>query len=374
MERHDDAAILAALRTRPEGIASLHERHAARLLDTLARRTSDPERAAELCAEAFAVIVERPDRFDPARGRVADWLDAVATRLLEQAARRGGVADRARRRLGMAPLRLAVAPGGGAVSASAAGARFLRELEEELVAAARFRGERPARRALAPALLGGLALAAAASLALFAVLQGDRGADQPRAASPPAGPLVLLRSMERETYCGGAAPGSEPWAREPTGLGVLRRRQRADDVLPAAALARLPLGGVDPALTRRGGPQGAATVHVVPARAVPGEAPCGRVALPGICLIEAGLRFRCFSVFEVGSGRALARSARGLIVGVVPDGIASVRLSARGRTVAADVVDNVYEARLDVPAGTHVRFAIARRTGAGAAAAALPSG
>jgi hypothetical protein len=183
---------------------------------------------------------------------------------------------------------------------------------------------------------------------------------------------VTLHSMQRDTYCGGAAPGSEPWAREPRGLGVLERPQRKDDVLPAAALQQLPIGRVDPALTRRGGSPGAlTTIHLVPARAVPVEGRCGRVALPGVCLVETSLRFRCFSVWEVGSGRALARSPRGLIVGLVPDGIAAVTLSARGRTVGADVVDNVYEAQLDVPAGTHVRFVVARRVPTGGRSAGV---
>jgi DNA-directed RNA polymerase specialized sigma24 family protein len=366
MEWDDDAAILAAIASQPEGIALLFRRHAPGLLDALGRRTRDPERAAELCAEAFAVALERPERYDPARGPVADWLGAIAMRLLEQAERRGVVVGHAQRRLGMAPLRLVGAASGGALSASAPGRRFLRELEEELLAAARFRATRRTRRALVPRRLQAIVLAGVAVLLLLALLVGKRGVEEPRATPAPAGSLVLLRSMQRDTYCGGAAPGSEPWAREPIGLGVLQRPQRKDDVLPAAALERLPLTGVDPALTRRGGSRGAlTTVHIVPARAVPGEAPCGRVALPGICLVETGLRYRCFSVWEVGSGRALARSPLGLIVGVVPDGITAVQLSARGRTVGADVVDNVYEAQLDVPAGTHVRFVVSRRSSTG---------
>jgi hypothetical protein len=99
----------------------------------------------------------------------------------------------------------------------------------------------------------------------------------------------------------------------------------------------------------------------VPSRAVPIEGRCGRAALPGICLVETSLRFRCFSVWEVWSGHALVRSPLGLIVGLVPDGVVAVKLSARDRTVNADVVDNVYEAQLDVPAGTQVRFAVTRR-------------
>ena len=48
------------------------------------------------------------------------------------------------------------------------------------------------------------------------------------------------------------------------------------------------------------------------------------------------------------------------MVGLVPDGIAVVQLSARGHAVSAGVVDNAYEAQLDVPAGTHVRIAVTR--------------
>ena len=361
MERHDDEAILAALGSEPDGIALLCRRHAAGLLDELARRTREPARAAELCAEAFAVALDRPDRYDPARGPAVDWLNAIAMRLLDRAERRGVVLRHAQRRLGMAPLQLVGAGGGEAVSASAAGLRFLRELEEELVAAARFRAERRARRVLVPRGLLRRVLAGAAPLLLLALLVSNRPAKERRATPASSGSVVTLHSMQRDTYCGGAAPGSEPWAREPSGLGILQRAQREDDVLPASALEQLPFGSVNPALTRRGSPGSLTTIHLVPSRAVPVEGRCGRVALPGICLVETSLRFRCFSVWEVGSGRALARAPLGLIVGLVPDGIAAVKLSARGRTVGADVVDNLYEAQLDVPAGTHVRFAVIRR-------------
>jgi LytR cell envelope-related transcriptional attenuator len=62
----------------------------------------------------------------------------------------------------------------------------------------------------------------------------------------------------------------------------------------------------------------------------------------------------------VRAGRAFARTPQGLIVGVVPDGIGRVYLSAGGRTVSVRVYDNVYEAKLDVRAGVDVRVEIAR--------------
>src|SRR5215218_10721059 len=133
MERHDDEAILAALGAEPDGFALLYWRYAGEILDELARCTGDAARAGELCAEAFAVALDRAHRYDPARGPVADWLYAIARRLLDQAERRGAVAGGAQRRLGMAPFRLMGADGCDALSASDAGLRFMRELEEELV-------------------------------------------------------------------------------------------------------------------------------------------------------------------------------------------------------------------------------------------------
>src|SRR5215211_3548397 len=118
MERHDDEAILAALGPEPDGFALVYRRHAAGILDELARCTRDPARAGELCAEAFAVALDRAQRYDPARGPVVDWLYAIALRLLDRAERRGAVAGRAQRRLGMAPLRLTGAARGDALSAS----------------------------------------------------------------------------------------------------------------------------------------------------------------------------------------------------------------------------------------------------------------
>jgi DNA-directed RNA polymerase specialized sigma24 family protein len=363
MERHDDEAILAALGPEPDGFALLYRRYAEEILDELARCTRDAARAAELCAEAFAVALDRAHRYDPARGPVADWLYAIARRLLDQAERRGAVAGGAQRRLGMAPLRLMGAARCDAFSASDAGLRFMRELEEELVAAARFRAARRARRVLVPRQVLRRVLAGAAALVLLTVLAAltqNRAGEDRRITPASSDPVVILRSMQRGAVCGGPAPGREPWAGEPRGLGVLERSQRKDDVLSAVALERLPLGSFDPAQTRRGGSLGAlTTVHIVPSRAVSVEGHCDEAARPGVCLVETRLRFRCFSVWEVGSGRALARIPLGLIVGLVPDGISEVTLSARGRTVGAAVVDNVYEAQFDVPAGTRVRVALA---------------
>ena len=102
----EDEAILAGLDSEPEAFAVFYHRHVAGLLGYFLRRTHDPELAADLCAETFAAALDGAHRFDPARGPAVAWLYGIARRLLAHAARRGAVEDRARRRLGMAPLDL----------------------------------------------------------------------------------------------------------------------------------------------------------------------------------------------------------------------------------------------------------------------------
>ena len=102
----DDEAILAGLDSEPEAFALFYRRHVAGLLGFFLRRTHDPELAADLCAETFAAALDGAHRFDPERGPAVGWLYGIARRLLAHAQRRGVVEDRARRRLGMAPLDL----------------------------------------------------------------------------------------------------------------------------------------------------------------------------------------------------------------------------------------------------------------------------
>jgi RNA polymerase sigma-70 factor (ECF subfamily) len=105
IERSDEA-LLAALDDEPEAFAIFYRRHVSALLAYFARRTRDPELAADLCAETFAAALAGAHRFRPERGPAVAWLYGIARRLLAHARRRGVVEDRARRRLGMAPLAL----------------------------------------------------------------------------------------------------------------------------------------------------------------------------------------------------------------------------------------------------------------------------
>jgi RNA polymerase sigma-70 factor (ECF subfamily) len=101
-----DEELLAEVGERPEAFGVFYRRHVRPLLGYLVRRTGDAELAADLCAETFAAALDGLHRFDPARGPAVAWLYGIARRLLSHAAQRGVVEDRARRRLGMAPLEL----------------------------------------------------------------------------------------------------------------------------------------------------------------------------------------------------------------------------------------------------------------------------
>src|SRR3954447_22717998 len=101
-----DEALLAATRREPEAFAVFYRRHVRALIGYFLRRTRDAELAADLTAETFAAALDGCHRFRPERGPAVGWLYGIARRQLSHAQRRGAVEDRARRRLGMAPLTL----------------------------------------------------------------------------------------------------------------------------------------------------------------------------------------------------------------------------------------------------------------------------
>src|SRR5215210_1498931 len=76
-------------------------RHVDSMLGFLARRTGDPELAADLCAETFAAALAGRHRFRPGAGAAAAWLFGIGAKKLADAQRRGYAERRARRRLGM---------------------------------------------------------------------------------------------------------------------------------------------------------------------------------------------------------------------------------------------------------------------------------
>ena len=106
MDVRSDDDLLAASRTEPEAFAAFYRRHVTPLLAYFVRRTRDAELAADLTAETFAAALDGAHRFRPDKGPAAAWLYGIARRQLSHTQRRGVVEDRARRRLGMAPLTL----------------------------------------------------------------------------------------------------------------------------------------------------------------------------------------------------------------------------------------------------------------------------
>ena len=286
---------------------------------------------------------------------MAEWLAGIADRELAHLDRRGAVDASARRRLGMAALQ----PGAG----------FADALEEELVAAARFLATRrrgPVRlpRLGRPALIAVAVLAVAAGAA-FALTRGGDAEDELGDAPPPPPPNATFAvvAMQRLTSCD--RPGSESLARSGdfTGFSVFQRPQRGPDALPFAP-RRLPIGAYDARATRlvaQSRPE--AAIRVVPSSKIAVYGRCGTDDGPGACLVAADRTFRCFPISDMRSGRAVARTPEGRLVGMVPDDVGRVTLSVAGPSARADVADNVFEVQLDAIRGTEVELAMQRADG-----------
>ena len=85
----------------PEAFGVFYDRHVKSLLGYFARRTRDPEVAADLTAETFASALVARRRFKPGGPPAAAWLFAIAARRLADYQRRGRVEQRMRRSLEM---------------------------------------------------------------------------------------------------------------------------------------------------------------------------------------------------------------------------------------------------------------------------------
>lgn len=100
-EPTDDELLLAG---DADSFEAFYRRHCSWVLGFLARRTHDPELAADLCAEVFAAALVARRRYRPRDGAANAWLYRIALNKLNDALRRGYAEDRARRRLGMRPV------------------------------------------------------------------------------------------------------------------------------------------------------------------------------------------------------------------------------------------------------------------------------
>ena len=100
-DRLDDGALLVLSREDPDAFGTFYERHAEDLLRFFARRTLDPDAAAELTAETFAEAFASRHRYRERGVGAGPWLYGIARHLLSRFFRDGAVDARARRKLGL---------------------------------------------------------------------------------------------------------------------------------------------------------------------------------------------------------------------------------------------------------------------------------
>lgn len=103
----DDTELLAATaRGDADAFAVFYRRHLSRVLAYALRLTGDPELAADLTGEVFAVALSRCARYDPRHPSALPWLMGITANKLRESRRRGRVEDATRRRLAIASLTL----------------------------------------------------------------------------------------------------------------------------------------------------------------------------------------------------------------------------------------------------------------------------
>jgi RNA polymerase sigma factor (sigma-70 family) len=104
VDERSDSELLLASRAEPVAFVELYRRHAEDLLRYFARRTLDPEAAAELTAETFAeAFASRRNYRDTGANGVA-WIYGIARHELGRFFRAGKIDAAARRKIGM-PVR-----------------------------------------------------------------------------------------------------------------------------------------------------------------------------------------------------------------------------------------------------------------------------
>jgi RNA polymerase sigma-70 factor (ECF subfamily) len=103
--RTSDEDLLASGET--EAFAVFYDRHARTVLGYFARRTRDPQVAADLTAETFASAIAGQHRYRPTSAPALAWLFTIAARRLADYERRGAVERRMRNRLALRTPRLA---------------------------------------------------------------------------------------------------------------------------------------------------------------------------------------------------------------------------------------------------------------------------
>ena len=100
-EERTDAELLLASREDPATFVELYRRHAEDLLRYFARRTLDPESAAELTAETFAEAFASRGTYRDTGANGVSWVYGIARHQLGRYFRAGRVDAGARKKLGM---------------------------------------------------------------------------------------------------------------------------------------------------------------------------------------------------------------------------------------------------------------------------------
>jgi RNA polymerase sigma factor (sigma-70 family) len=101
VDQRSDSELLTVSATEPGAFAVLYRRHAEDLLRYFARRTLDPEAAAELTAETFAQAFASRASYRETGANGVAWIYGIARHQLGRFFRSGRVFRDARRRLGM---------------------------------------------------------------------------------------------------------------------------------------------------------------------------------------------------------------------------------------------------------------------------------
>jgi RNA polymerase sigma factor (sigma-70 family) len=89
-----------------DAFEQFYVRNVTAVLSYFARRTTDPELAADLTSETFAAALAGRGRYRPGKGAPSAWLFGIASRKLADAQRKGYADRRMCRRLGMERLPL----------------------------------------------------------------------------------------------------------------------------------------------------------------------------------------------------------------------------------------------------------------------------
>jgi RNA polymerase sigma-70 factor (ECF subfamily) len=105
-DRRSDRELLAATAGDPEAFGVLYARYEAPVLRFFLRRGATPALAADLTGETFAAALLSAGRFRGDGHEAIAWIYGLARAILAQSRSRGVIEDRARRKLGMAPMPL----------------------------------------------------------------------------------------------------------------------------------------------------------------------------------------------------------------------------------------------------------------------------